>query len=163
MFALTSCIREPLLFDGEGKKPIYLPHNQLNEIYNTAPQAVANSGPIYYRDTLFFMTELKKGIQVFNVKDTTNPVPLTFIKIPAVNDFTLSGNKLYADNWTNLVTIDITDIKNVSVLNTQPNVFKPILFPPLYNGYFECANENNGAIIDWVDTYIEKAKCQTIN
>jgi len=162
-FALQSCLRDPQLYDGPGKKPVYLPLDQLNEIYSTAPQPVVNSGPIYYRDTLFFMTELKKGIHVFNVKDTSNPVALTFIKIPAVNDFTLSGNKLYADNWTNLVTLDISNLQNVVVVNTQPNVFQPIYFPTLYRGYFECANEKNGAIVDWVEAPLKGAKCQTIN
>lgn len=161
--SIHSCVQDPLIYDGPGKKPIYLPLTQLGEIYNTAPQPVSNSGPIYYRDSLFFMTELKKGIHVFNVKDTANPIALTFIKIPAVNDFTLSGNKLYADNWTNLVTIDISDINNISVLNTQPNVFQPIYFPTLYRGYFECANEKNGAIVDWIDTELTGAKCQTNN
>jgi hypothetical protein len=42
-------------------------------------------------------------------------------------------------------------------------VISPTLFPPLYNGYFECVDESKGAIIGWEDAVLDQAKCVTLN
>lgn len=105
------------------------------------------------------MVEQKKGIHVFEVSDTANPVNLTFIRIPAVNDFTINGNTMFADNGPNMVSIDISNIFQVQVLATIPNSFQPYLFPPLYNGFFECANPQKGVVVEWVDTMLVEAQC----
>jgi hypothetical protein len=163
IFLLASCREEYPFYDGQGKKPIYISYDELENITNLPPQPVQKTGTIFWLNDIFFLLEQKKGIHLFDVSDTSNPVPLTFIKIPAVNDFTISNNKLYADNGANLVTIDISDILNISVLNIQRQVFQPIMFPALYSGYFECVDTSKGVVIDWVDAQLLKAKCQIIN
>jgi hypothetical protein len=96
------------------------------------------------------------------VKDSSNVVALTFFKIPAVTDFSISGNRLYADSWKDLVTIDISDLYHIGLLNRQKDVFDPLLYPPLY-GVFECVDESKGAVIDWEDAELENADCYTTN
>ena len=137
------------------------PLSELNNITNEAPQPIGTTGTIFLRDTLFFMLEQKKGIHVFNVKDSSNVVALTFFKIPAVTDFSISGNRLYADSWKDLVTIDISDLYHIALLSRQKDVFEPLLFPLLYEGYFECVDESRGAVIDWEDVELENADCFT--
>lgn len=158
------CVTEPNnLQDGMGKRPVYLPESELGDITNLSPQPVGQTGTIFLRDSLFFMLEQKKGIHVFNVKDSANVKALTFIKIPAVSDFTVSGNRLYADSWKDLLTIDISNLQQVSLLDRQKGVFQPLLFPPLYNGIFECVDESKGAVVDWEDAFLEDARCRTVN
>lgn len=162
--ACFGCVKEEITtFSGPGKRPVYLPVSELNNIGNLAPQPVRLSGTIVLLDTLFFMLEQKKGIHVFNVKDSLNVTELTFFQIPAVTDFTISGNRLYADSWKDLVTIDISNLYHIQLLDRQANAFQPLLFPPQYNGIFECVDESKGAVVDWEDAELKQVNCRTVN
>lgn len=164
LLALLSggCIQTELeLFNGRGKRPVYAPLSELTNIGNLPPQPIEATGTIFLRDTLFFMLEQKKGIHVFNVKDSLNTVNLTFFRIPAVTDFTLVGDRLYADSWRDLVTIDISDLFAIRVVDRRANAFIPILYPPLYRGIFECVDESRGAVVGWEDADLEDVRCAT--
>ena len=163
MLVSVGCKKEYSLYNGMGKKPVYLPTVLLNDIKNLPPQTVQNTGTIFLSDTLFFMLEQKKGIHVFSLSDSTNPVNLTFFNIPAINDFTINNNIIYADSWTDLLTIDITNLYNINLLKREQNVFTPLLSPPLYNGAFECADISKGAIINWIDADLKNARCEIFN
>ncbi len=159
---LAGCDKDPYYFyDGPGKKPVYLPFNALLDIKNEAPQPVGLSGTIFLRDTLLFMLEQRKGIHVFNIKDSLNTQNLTFIKIPAATDFTINGTVLYADTWKDLVVIDISNLLQIKEINRIKDVISPALYPPLYSGPFECVDESKGAVVDWLDGTVEDAQCWT--
>jgi len=160
--AFFACKKEYPFYNGEGKKPVYITKAELSDIRNLPPQPTQRTGTIFLLDTLFFMLEQKTGIHIINLSDSSQPVKLTFIKIPAVNDFTVNGNFLYADNGPNLVTIDISNLYELKVLNVQEQVFQPILFPPLYRGFFECADTSKGILFDWVDTNLKDARCNVL-
>lgn len=163
VFFSGGCKKEYPFYNGMGKKPIYMPKELLNDIKNLPPQAVQNTGTIFLLDTLFFMLEQKKGIHVFSLSNNANPLNLTFFNIPAINDFTINGNIIYADSWTDLLTIDIANLYAIKLLKREQNVFTPILSPPLYTGAFECANVSKGAIVEWVDAEIINARCEIFN
>lgn len=162
---LQSCVREEIerFSPGPGKRPVYLPVEALDDIRNLPPQPIEQSGTIFLRDTLFFMLEQKKGIHVFNVRDSANVYALTFFQIPAVTDFTVAGNRLYADSWRDLLTLDIGDLYHIQLLDRQTGVFEPLLFPPLYDGIFECVDESRGAVVGWEDVYLDAPNCMTVN
>lgn len=160
----SSCLKQEAPgFNVMGLKPMYKAIDQLDEITNADPKITIQSGPIFLLDSLFFMTEYKKGIHVYNISDSTQIRNLTFIQIPAITDFTIENNYLYADSWRDLVTIDITDIYNIKFLSRQTDVFEPLLYPALYRGFFECIDESQGAVIGWEDELLENALCQTFN
>ncbi|HNL38701.1 MAG TPA: hypothetical protein PKH43_06200, partial [Saprospiraceae bacterium] len=94
--------------------------------------------------------------------DSANVQQLTFFQIPAVTDFTISGQRLYADSWRDLLTIDIGNLYDIRVLDRQKDVFSPLLFPPLYNGIFECVDESKGAVIGWEDAMLDDVRCTTV-
>ncbi len=150
-------------YSGPGKRPVYLPVSALTDIKNLTPQPTQQTGTIFLQDTLFFMLEQKKGIHVFNVKDSLHVFALTFFQIPAITDFTISGNRLYADSWKDLVTIDISDLYHIREIDRQTNAFSPLLYPPLYNGIFECVDESKGAAVGWEDAILDNARCRTVN
>jgi hypothetical protein len=109
------------------------------------------------------MVEQRKGIHVYSVADAANPIYLTFFSIPAIGDFTISGNRLYADSWRDLITLDISNIYAIAEIDRDENVFTPLLYPSFYNGWFECIDEANGAVVGWENADLIHAKCQTIN
>ena len=161
--ALFSCQLTPDFYNGPGVKPVYISTAELSDIRNIEPQPTEKTGPILLLNNLFFMVEQKKGIHVFDVTDLSNPLKISFIKIPAVNDFSIRNNVLLADNGPHLVSIDITDIYNIVILNIESNVFKQVLFPPNYSGFFECADPARGIIVDWEKAELTSAKCQSFN
>lgn len=150
-------------YNGMGKIPVYIGYDELGDIRNLEPQPTENTGTIYLLGDLFFMVESGKGIHVIDISVPGNPKEITFIKIPAVTDFTITGNTLFADNGPNLVSIDITNLTSIVVLNIEHDVFKPNLSPPLYNGYFECVDPDQGVVINWIDGSLKEAKCRTFN
>ncbi len=152
---------EFIFFDGNGKKPVYLPFSALADIKNEAPRPIENAGTIFLKDTLFFLLDQHKGIHVFSFKDSLNTRNLTFIKIPAVTDFTVSGSFIYADSWKDLVTIDIGNLMKVREVSRIGNTIQPQLYPPLFNGPFECVDESKGAVVGWEDAYLDNVKCRT--
>jgi hypothetical protein len=122
LLLLPSCWKEEAPAWGlvSGKRPVYLPESSLLDIRNLPPQDITNSGTIFLRDTLFFMLENGRGIHVFSVQDPARTYPVTFFKIPAISDFTIAGYRLYADSWRDLLTLDISDILAIRVLQRQP-------------------------------------------
>ncbi|MBK8558150.1 MAG: hypothetical protein IPL65_21515 [Lewinellaceae bacterium] len=162
--SLAACTKEPAEgFSGTGLRPVYLPVSELSNVGNLPEQALEQTGTIFLQDSLFFILEQKKGIHVYFVKDSLNFDYLTFIKIPAISDFTVSGTRLYADSWKDLLTIDISNILQVKLLNRQTDVFSPLLSPPLYNGIFECVDESRGAVVGWETAELETVSCRTLN
>lgn len=159
----SSCIpNDTSFFNGFGKRPIYVDAIELNDIKNEGRRATIQSGPIFLKDSLLFITEVHRGIHVHNVRDSLNIRYLTFFKIPAITDFTISGDRLYADSWTDLLTIDISDIYDIQMVGRENGVFEPILAPPLYNGWFECVDLDKGAVVEWEEAMLEEAKCRTL-
>lgn len=164
VISLYACDKPELdLYDGPGKKPVYLPASELGDIRSEAPQPIVASGAIFLRDTLLFMLEQYKGIHVFSLKDSIQTVNLAFIKIPAITDFTLSDQYIYADSWKDIVVVDISNLYQARETSRLRNLLNPSMFPPLYDGYFECVDESRGAIIGWEDAELTNAKCVTLN
>ncbi|MBX2930039.1 MAG: hypothetical protein KF852_19555 [Saprospiraceae bacterium] len=161
---LWSCEKQEFsFFSGPGKKPVYVPLAELQDIKSEPPRPITLSGTIFLRDTLLFILEQKKGIHVFSVADPGNTAALRFLNIPAITDFTLLGNRIFADSWRDLVTIDISDLFQIREIDRQTGVFSPLLSPPLFAGIFECVDESKGAVVDWVDAELDNVRCRTFN
>jgi LVIVD repeat len=159
-----SCDKTPLEFyDGMGKRPKYIALDELKNIKSLPPEDITASGTIFLKNNLFFILEQRKGIHVYDISDSLNTVNLVFLNIPAITDFTVSGKYLYADSWTDLVTIDISDLQRIKEVGRSENVLNPVLYPLLYDGIFECVDASKGAVIDWEDAQLIDAKCITSN
>lgn len=157
-----SCTKSDFPFySGSGQRPVYVDLATARMIGNEAPRPVVKGGTIVLQDTLLFQLDYGQGIHVTDVSDPTNPVALTFIHIPAITAFTLAGGYLYADNWRDLVTLDLTDLFQVVVLSRQEDVFEPLLFPPQYSGIFECVDVARGAVVGWEEADLMDVRCQT--
>jgi hypothetical protein len=101
-------------------------------IKSNAPQNVERPGKIYLYGSYIFLNEIDKGIHIIDNSNPAQPRNAGFIDIPGNMDLAVKGNILYADLYTDLVAIDITDPKNVILKKTVENVF-PHRY---YNGYF---------------------------
>lgn len=111
-----------------------------SSVKTESPHELVRPGKIYTKDNYLFINEIKTGIHVIDNSDPSNPKFVAFINIPGNGDLSVRNNILYADSYTDLVAIDISDPANAKEVSRVPNVFR--------NGQFDGAywylNQTNG-------------------
>jgi hypothetical protein len=146
----------------EGYRPIYATKEEASVITVSAARAMEQTGKIYARGQWVFVNELNKGIHIINNTDTRNPQKVAFLSIPGNVDMAVKGNMLYADNYTDLVVINIADPHNPVVANRIANAL-PLgnqAYPPFTDTYFECVDQQKGVVIGWERTTLANPKCR---
>jgi len=106
-----------------GMKPIYSTNDDWQDIKVTDARSIKRLGKIYYKDGFIFVNESAEGIHVIDNSDPANPVFLKFIEIIGSRDIAIKGNILYADNITDLVTLDISNLDDIKVLNRVKDIY----------------------------------------
>ena len=145
----------------EGVRPLYASVEVWDEIISLPPQPIENLGKIYYKDPYIYVNERFKGIHVSDNSDPSNPIAIALIQVFGCEDIAINGTILYADNYTDLVSIDISDIHNVVVVNRVENLYtaEAKAYPEGYSGYFECVEENRGFVIGWEEAELVNPEC----
>lgn len=145
----------------QGFRPIYKSAEEIQDIKTLAPKSVENPGKIYVYQNYLFINEIGEGVHVINNLDPTNPQPRSFIRIEGNVDISIKNNVLYADNYADLVALDISNIENIVVLNRIKNVFdsEKLLPPPQTGTYFECPDKSKGIVVAWEEAELKNPKC----
>ena len=108
--------------------PVYETLDSLKQnIKNGKPENLENPGKIVILGKYIFCNEIEKGIHIIDNENPASPRNIAFINIPGNMDLALKGNTLYADSYTDLVTIDISNPTNVILKEYTENVF-PFLY-----------------------------------
>ena len=130
--------------------PIYMTYEQLNvSVASEQPRALVSPGKIYFKDNYLFVNEVSKGIHIFDNSIPAAPQKISFINIPGNVDLAIKGNILYADNYTDLVAIDLNNITNGIVTKRISGVFPYAL--PAHDPSYPLAkiDESLGVVIGW--------------
>ncbi|HEX6191184.1 MAG TPA: hypothetical protein VFZ42_02420 [Chitinophagaceae bacterium] len=126
--------------------PVYKTKDEVKaNIRSNSPKEVAYPGKIYIRGNYIFLNEINKGIHVIDNSNPSQPVNIAFIDIPGTLDLAVKGNTLYADMYTDLVAIDITNPGTVVLKKLVENIF-----PHRYYGGGFLGSNAQDIIIDWV-------------
>ena len=163
LFMLGCFPREEVYFeDGEilGFKPIYANEGDY-EVLIKEPRALKNPGKIYYYNKFIFINERFEGVHLYDNTDPKNPQNIGFIKIKGNVDIAIRNNVLYADNISDLISIDIFDPNNIKLLERINDVIPSQSLYPLEQGvYFECPDPSKGTIVGWEQAVLVDPKCQ---
>lgn len=126
-------------------EPVYKTSEEVKaNIRSNSSTDINNPGKIYILGNYIFLNEVDKGIHIIDNSNPSFPVNKAFINIPGNLDIAVKGNILYADLYTDLVTLDITDPLNAVVKKYNEGVFP-------HRAYGNGFSANNGKIIvDWV-------------
>ena len=127
---------------------LYLP------VYKTTAEVRANiksnpakeiqePGKIVLLGNYIFLNEVDKGIHIIDNSNPSSPKNIAFIDIPGNEDIAVKGNTLYADLYTDLVTLDITDPLHVVVKKYNEGVFPYRIYS---NGFYA---DSTKIIVDW--------------
>ncbi|HXS56492.1 MAG TPA: hypothetical protein VN726_10240, partial [Hanamia sp.] len=126
-------------------EPVYKTTAQVKaDIKSGTPQEVKNPGKIVIRGRYIFLNEVDKGIHVIDNSNASSPKNVAFIDMPGNMDLAVKGNILYADLYTDLVTLDISNPLNVAVKKFNEGVFP---FRVYGSGFY---NDTSKVITDWI-------------
>jgi len=126
LFSFVGCIKDTFTrtYTYTFYEPVYKTTAEVRaNIKSNAPTPLQNPGKIYIRGQYIFLNEVDKGIHIIDNSNPALPVNVAFIDIPGNVDLAVKENTLYADLYTDLVAIDISNPLNVSVKKIVENVF----------------------------------------
>lgn len=129
LFLLGSCFEDECQLRRTYIKyePVYFTIEQIRSSVELQSAAdLRHPGKIYVFGSYLLVNELKEGIHIFDNSNPSNPLEVNFIKIPGNVDMSVRDGMLYADNYIDLLTIDISDPKNPKLLCRSESVFTPI-------------------------------------
>jgi hypothetical protein len=157
LFLLFSCDYGEGLDSHSNYSPILMTRIQLENSISFHPaRDFIRPGKIYTKGQYIFINEKFKGIHVIDNTDPSSPKKLGFIVVPGSIDIAVKESSLYADNATDLVTIDISNINDLKVTDRVVNAF-PELIPPdadvVPDNYSSNNRPQNTVIIGW-ETHI---------
>ena len=150
----AGCTKDTITESYSFFKPVYKTKTEVrNNTKSSAAIAVTNPGKLFVKGNYIFLNEVNKGVHIIDFSNPALPVNIGFVNIPGCVDVAVRGNYLYADCFTDLVTIDISNPLNVVVKQFMDGVFPHRLYS---NGFVA---DTNLIITDWVrvDTIIKRS------
>ena len=163
ILGMTACVKDSCkeMHTYTYYQAVYKTKSEVREnIKSNSPRQVENPGKIYIRGNYIFLNETDKGIHVIDNTNPAQPQNIAFIDIPGNMDLAVKGNTLYADLYTDLVAIDISNPASVKLSKVIESVF-----PYRYWGNgFVGTNNSDQIITDWVrrDTTVTES-CERQN
>ncbi|RYY32155.1 MAG: hypothetical protein EOP46_19625 [Sphingobacteriaceae bacterium] len=153
LFALQACTKDFQYEKYTFYRPMYETKAAVKaNVKSNAPRAIESPGKIYVKGNIVFLNDINNGIHVIDYSNPSAPVNKAFVNIPGCKDIAVKGNYLYADCYTDLLTIDIADVNNVVLKNYINGVFP--------NRYLDAGigTDTGKVIVEWirVDTMIKK-------
>lgn len=123
----TSCVKDTCTNEHTflQRTPIYKSLDEIRQdISIEDPRALYNPGKIYFYNNYILLNEVREGIHVIDNSDPANPVKVAFIIIPGNVDMAVKNDVLYADNFIDLLAIDISNPEKPVVKTRTENVFE---------------------------------------
>lgn len=122
--AFNSCLKDSAWQSYTIYRPLYKTMAQVEaEIKSATPVPIKEPGKLFIIDNYIFLNERGKGIHIIDNSNPALPVNKAFIAIPGNQDVAVYGNTLYADCYTNMLTIDITNPMQARHTKTTAGIF----------------------------------------
>lgn len=125
--SLSSCFEDDcestrtfIQFESVFVQPEEFRHDNITYIES---RKLENPGKIYYYNNTLIVNEKFEGIHLYDNSDPKAPNYLGFISIPGNLDVSIKDNVMYADNYVDLLTIDVSDFTAPVLLDREEEVF----------------------------------------
>jgi len=126
IFWLPSCIKDTLksTYTYTIVTPVFRTSAEVRaSIGNSKSEPVSDPGKMYLYGSYIFLNEKGRGVHIINNSNPAAPVNEAFINIPGCEDMAVQGTTLYADCYTDLMVIDISNPRAVSLKHFIHNIF----------------------------------------
>ncbi|WP_394750256.1 LVIVD repeat-containing protein [Spongiimicrobium salis] len=168
-----SCTDNEAFRDVIVAKPLTIKKSTLKgEVTVIAPTEIKTSGKIYAYKNYVFVNDLFEGIHVIDNTIPAAPQKIAFIEIAGNVDISIKDDFLYADNLTDLIVLDISDIQNIQTVNRLENVLEGNFWAlpevnfqtPVQADFFDYSGVDfeNDVIIGW-ETRVERRPVEEVN
>ncbi|MDO6433624.1 hypothetical protein Q4E93_23635 [Flavitalea sp. BT771] len=129
-------------------EPIYTSRaDALARINGNPTEGIDSAGKVYINGNYIFLSDVDKGIHVFDNTNPSHPVQVAFLSIPGNQDIVVRGNTLYADMYDALLAVDISDLSHVKVTRQLEHLF---VMRAYVNGY---GMPRDSVITGWTKKY----------
>jgi len=152
--------------EAEGYRPIYGDPATIKEVKSEPAKPVGSPGKIYYKGGYIFQVDEGTGIHIVNTANPSQAGRVGFISIKGCHEIAITGNYLFTNNLSDLITVDISDFSKPKVVKRISNAFTTsntelstnTELPP-ERGYFECPDKNKGIVVGWRKEMLQYPKC----
>jgi len=86
-------------------------------------QTIGNSGKIWLSGNYIYVNIVNEGVLIIDNQTPSSPKKVGFIQVPGNVDIAVRNNYMYANNFNDLITIDITNFSSPEIVHRNPNVF----------------------------------------
>ena len=125
-------------------EPVYTSWEELRaSVKFETPRPINQHGKIYFINDYVLINEPNVGIHFINNTDRGNPENVGFLSIPGNFDMAANQQYLYVDSYTDLVIIDISNMRQPQEANRMQNVFTN------YNSYGFYPDPELGVVSEW--------------
>ncbi len=148
----SSCIKDQCIQTYSYYLPVYKTTAEVRaNIKSNAPRKMENTGKIYIYGRYIFLNEMDRGIHIIDNSNPASPQKIAFVDIPGNIDMAVKGNTLYADAFSDLIVLDISNPLQVSLKKIIEGVFPN----RIYNNWF--VQDTSKVLTDWVrrDTTVQ--------
>ncbi|MBN9483181.1 MAG: hypothetical protein BGO70_00815 [Bacteroidetes bacterium 43-93] len=144
----------------DGWAPVYNKDSSAAIIKSSDPRTIDKGGKIYIKGDTLYQVEVGKGIHVIDVKQPANPQKLAFINVLGAQEMAIKDNVMYTNNLNDLVVLDISNVKDIKLLDRISSVFHMVdqNFPP-GTGYYECVDRSKGTVVGWEQKTLNYPQC----
>ena len=141
---LSGCLKDEIKKSYTFYRPVYKTSEEVRQnIKSSSPISVTNPGKLFYRNGYVFLNEINKGVHIIDISKPSQPKVVAFVNIPGAVDLAVRSNILYADMYTDLVALDISDPLNTKVTSIVEGVFP-------HRRYQDFYADTSKIIVDWV-------------
>ncbi|MBX3253064.1 MAG: hypothetical protein KF862_02895 [Chitinophagaceae bacterium] len=125
--------------------PVYKTRAEVYGAMNSnSAEKITSAGKIYIKDQYIYLNEVDKGIHIIDNSNPSDPKQVAFLDIPGNRDMAVKDNILYADMYSDLIAIDISNPQQTTVTREIKYFFQ--------TRYYQNPTviDNNLVIVDWV-------------
>ncbi len=110
ILTFQACLKDSVSTSYKVYTPIYTLKSEVLAALNSNPtQPISKAGQLYIKDNYIYLNEPEKGIHIIDNTDPRHPSQKAFLAIPGNENLAIHGNILYADMYSDLLTLDITN------------------------------------------------------
>ncbi len=141
---LQSCLKDDCTRTYTIYTPVYKTSAEVRaNLKSGAARQIENPGKLVVLGNYIFLNEIDKGIHIIDNTNPSAPINKYFIDIPGNVDIAIKGNILYADLYTDLLTLDISNPSAIKVSKIIDDVFEN-------RRYINFNADTNLVIVDWL-------------
>ena len=130
LFTFSSCLKDDCNREVTyiNYTPVYKTYDEIRntQVASESPRDMCETGKIYFYNNYIFINENQEGVHIIDNSTPSNPINVGFISIPGNQDISIKNGLLYANSYIDLLTINISDLQNASLVARNEDVFRPL-------------------------------------